>query len=83
MYYFKIQIFMIKSKLITELNVPNGNTNIFAFDIFGLNLVFISGFIRPVRFGLAGTDPVEISISAVTYKYYSYCVLLMNFKDLN
>ena len=33
--------------------------------------VFIPGFIPPVRFGPAGTDPTEISIPAVTYIYLS------------
>ena len=31
--------------------------------------LFIPGFIRPVRFWLAGTDPPELSILAVTYIY--------------
>ena len=44
-----------------------GKTNVFAFHIFGLN-VFIPGSIQPVRFGLAGTVPAEISILAVTIK---------------
>ena len=47
-----------------KLNVHNnGNTNIFAFHVFGRN--FIPESIPPVRFGSAGT--AEISIPAVSY----------------
>ena len=51
---------------VLKLNVSNGNTNIFAFHILGLK-VCVPPYrsIPPLRFVPAGTDPAEMSVSAV------------------